>query len=280
MNCRNWIEKYSIDCKLKYNSENTQTNYISQVTQFLYRFTAFYREPKEIPTEQIKIWILEKDSPNTRNHRLCAIKSFYQMTVGMSCKIDRIPFAKKDKKLPIVLSVNEIQRMFDVCTNQKHRIILALLYSTGLRVFELINLKWEHVDRSRMVINVIQGKGKKDRQLPLNEKLIELLETYWLEYKSKIYVLNGQFPQKDLRYSDRSVLEVVKQLAKKAKIDKRVYTHLIRHCTMTHLVEQGLDINIIQRLCGHTNVKTTSTYLHISHNVISKIISPINSITL
>lgn len=83
MDCRKWIEKYSIDCKLKYNSINTQTNYISQVTTFLYRFTKFYREPKEIPTEQIKLWILEKESPNTRNHRLCAIKSFYQMSVGI-----------------------------------------------------------------------------------------------------------------------------------------------------------------------------------------------------
>jgi integrase/recombinase XerD len=128
-----------------------------------------------------------------------------------------------------------------------------------------------------MIINVIGGKGMKDRQLPLNQVLIDVLALYYKEYKSVEYVFNGQnTPQ----YSDRSVLEVVKQLAVKAGINKRVYTHLIRHCTMTHLVEQGLDINLIQRLCGHSNVKTTATYLHISHNLISSIQSPLNAIKL
>lgn len=278
MDCRKWIDKYSIDCRLKYNSKNTQDNYISQVLSFLTYFKDKAREPKEIPTESIKKWILEKESPNTRNHRLCALNSFYRITVGMPNKIQKIPFAKKDKKLPIVLSIDEIQRMFDVCENKKHKIILSLLYSCGLRVSELINLKWTHIDRSRMIINIIAGKGKKDRQVPLDSKLIDVLSQYWREYKPKEYVLNGQF---DIQYSQQSVLQVVKQLAAKAKIEnKRVYTHLMRHCSFTHLVEAGLDINLVQRLAGHTNVKTTGLYLHISHNHISKINSPLSAINL
>jgi len=278
MDCRKWIEKYSIDCRLKYNSENTQSNYISQVTSFLFHFENKYREPKEIPTEKIKLWILEKNSPNTRNHRLCAVKSFYEMTVGMPCKIDKIPFSKKDKKLPIVLSQDEIQRMFNACTNKKHKVILALLYSCSLRVSELINLKWVHIDRSRMIINIIQSKGKKDRQVGLNDKLIGLLTEYWNEYHPKEYVLNGQ---NSLQYSNRSVGEVMKQLASKARINnKRIYTHLLRHTSATHLVENGVDIALIQKLLGHSSPKTTAIYTHISHNHISKIQSPLQQINL
>lgn len=200
------------------------------------------------------------------------------MTVGMPCKIDKIPFSKEDKKLPIVLSVDEIQRMFNVCENKKHKVILALLYSCSLRVSELINLKWQHIDRSRMVINIIQAKGKKDRQVGLNDKLIQLLTEYYREYKPVEYVLNGQF---GMQYSERSVGEVVKQLATKAGIyNKRIYTHLMRHTSATHMVEQGIDINLIQRLLGHSNVKTTAIYTHISHNLISKIQSPLERITV
>lgn len=276
MNIEKWLNKYKTDCSLKYNSIATIENYISGVKSFLFKFDK-YNEPKEVPTQEIKEYLLVFKTINTRKHNLCAIKSFYQLTVGMPNKIDKIPYPKADKKLPIVLSVDEIQAMFTACENLKHKVILALLYSCGLRVSELINLKWEHIDRSRMVINIIQAKGKKDRQVMLTDSLIPLLEKYHKEYKSKIYVLNGQF---DVQYSSRSVGEVIKQLAEKADIKKRVYTHLMRHCSFTHMVETGCDINLVQKLAGHSNVKTTAIYTHISHNLISKIKSPLASIKL
>ena len=279
MDIRKWSDKYSIDCRLKYNSLATQDNYISQVKTFLFYFKDEI-EPKSISNDKIKLWLLEAKTINTRKHRLCAINSFYELSVGMKEKISKIPYPKSDKKLPIVLSIAEIQKMFNVCENIKHRVILALLYSCGLRVSELINLKWSHIDKSRMIINIIQAKGNKDRQVMLSEDLIPLLYDYYKEYKSKEYVLNGQFPEKQLQYSDRSVGEVVKQLAKKAGITKRVYTHLMRHCSFTHMVENGTDINLIQKLAGHNNVKTTNLYLHISHNHISKIPSPLSNINL
>lgn len=277
MDCRKWIDKYSMDCKLKYNSNATQSNYISSVTQFLNEFDK-YREPKEIPTDEIKQWLLKAQTINTRKHRLCAIKSFYQITAGMPNKIDKIPYPKSEKKLPMVLSVSEVQSMFNVCENKKHKIILALLYSCGLRVSELINLKWTHIDRGRMIINIIQAKGKKDRQVPLNEKLIRLLEDYYREYRSIIYVLNGK--NDSAQYSERSVGEVIKQLAQKARINKRVYSHLMRHNCFTHMVENNVDINLIQKLAGHSNVKTTNMYLHISHSLISKIQTPLQQIKI
>lgn len=276
MNLEKWINRYKTDCEMKYNSEATKENYTSGVRSFLVKFDK-YSEPKEIPTQEIKEYLLTFKTINTRKHNICSIKSFYQLTVGMPNKIDKIPYPKTDKKLPIVLSVDEIQSMFKVCENLKHKVILALLYSCGLRVSELINLKWSHIDRSRMIINVIQAKGNKDRQVMLTPELLPLLEKYYLQYKPKEYVLNGQM---NIQYTDRSVGEVVKQLAIKAGISKRVYTHLMRHCAFTHMVENGTDINLIQKLAGHSNVKTTSIYLHISHNHISKIQSPLSNIKL
>jgi site-specific recombinase XerD len=276
MDCRKWSDKYSTDCKLKYNSEVTQNNYISCVKNFLNKFSK-YREPKEIPTQEIKEYLLTFNTINTRKHNLCAIKSFYKLSVNMPNKIDKIPYPKADKKLPQVLSVEEVQKMFSVCENLKHKVILALLYSCGLRVSELINLKWSNIDRSRMIINILNGKGGKDRQVMLTESLIPLLEKYYREYKTKEFILSGQFSN---QYSSRSVLQVIKQLGIKAGIDKRVWTHQMRHNSFTHLVEKGVDINLISKLAGHQNVKTTLIYTHISHNIVSKIPSPLENISI
>lgn len=277
MNPTNWLNKYCVDSELSYPSKKTQKNYQSSVKMFLHDFD-FCETPSHIKTDDIKKWLLKFQTINTRNHKLCAIKSFYEITVGMPIKLSKIPFSKKDKKLPIVLSQDEVQRMFDVCENLKHKVIMALLYSTGMRVSELINLKWEHIDRSRMIINIIAGKGKKDRQVMLTRELIPLLTSYYLEYRSKVYVLNGW--KDEPQYSERSVGEVVKQLATKAGINKRVYTHLMRHVSFTHMLEHGVDISLIQRLAGHSSPKTTQIYLHISGNLISKTYSPINNIKI
>jgi site-specific recombinase XerD len=276
MDTRKWYDKYSIDIRLVYNSEATKTNYKSQVLSFLNYFKNEI-EPKSIDNEKIKLWLLEAITINSRKHRLCALNSFYKITVGMPSKIQKIPYPKSEKKLPIVLSIEEIQRMFNACENLKHKVILSLLYSSGIRVSELLNLKWSNIDRSRMIINVIGGKGNKDRQLMLEPSLIPLLEKYYREYHTKEYILEGQFKEK---YSSTSVNQVMKQLAEKAGINKRVYTHLMRHNCFTHLVEAGIDINLIQKLAGHSNVKTTLIYTHISHNLISKIQSPLKSIQL
>ncbi len=276
MNIRKHLDNYSRDLQLVYSSKATIENYKSQVKSFLTHFSNEV-EPKSIPNDKIKDWLLEAKTINSRKHRLCAINSFYKITVGMPSKIQKIPYPKSDKKLPIVLSQDEVQRMFDVCENIKHKTILALLYATGMRVSELINLKWSHIDRSRKVINIIQGKGKKDRQVPLAPELVKLLEKYYRKYETETYVLDGQFSD---QYSSTSVNQVMKQLALKAGISKRVYTHLMRHNSFTHMVEAGVDINLIQLLAGHKTVKTTMMYTHISHNRISQIQSPLGNINL
>lgn len=273
-----YIEMYRKDLLLKNYALSSIDNYVSQVKLFLHDHNRLFTEPAKVNEKTIKEWLLKAKSINSRKHKLSALKLFYHLTIKQPMKFKYIEYPKADKKLPIVLSVEEIQKMFSVCDNLKHKVILSLLYSAGLRVSELINLKWQHIDRSRLVINIIAAKGNKDRQVMLTPSIIPLLEKYWNEYKSKEYVLNGW--KNELQYSDRSVGEVIKQLADKAGINKRVYTHLIRHCSFTHLVEAGCDINLVQRLAGHSSIKTTNLYLHTSHTLISKIQSPLSQIKL
>lgn len=261
-------------------SKNTIDNYCSNFSGFLAYFEKLnITHPERINADMIIKFLSQFKEPSTHSGYHSAIKIYYEKIarVGIE-KFKFIERPRKNNKLPIVLSIEEIQRMFNVCDNTKHMVILALLYSCGFRVSELINLKWDHVDRTRGVINIIQAKGNKDRQVGLASDIIPLLEAYYQEYKSKEYVLNGQT---NIQYTDRSVGEVIKQLAFKAKIlNKKVHPHLIRHCYATHLLEAGTDINLIQKLLGHSNVKTTNIYLHISHNHISKIPSTLSNIKI
>jgi site-specific recombinase XerD len=208
---------------------------------------------------------------------ISAIKLFYSITGKQPMKFKNIRYPRGEKKLPIVLSIDEVQAMFNVCSNLKHKVILALLYSCGLRVSELLSLKWSHIDRSRMIINIIQGKGKKDRQVMLEASIIPLLERYYRQYKTQNYILSGQSSD---QYSAKSVGQVIKQLAAKAGIKKRVWTHQMRHNSFTHMVEAGVDINLIQKLAGHNSPKTTQIYTQISDNVISRIVSPMSRISI
>lgn len=262
-------------------SKNSIDNYCCCFEKFLKFFELKgVTHPDRINQEMIIDYLSQFNEPATHSGYHSAIKVYYEKIarVGIE-KFKYIERPKRNKKLPIVLSVDEIQRMFDVCENKKHKVILALLYSCALRVSELINLKWQHIDRSRMIINIIQAKGNKDRQVQLNEPLINLLTEYFHEYHSIIYVLNGQG---DLaQYSESSVNQVLKQLAFKANIkNKHVHAHIIRHSSATHMLEGEIDLNLIQRLLGHSSPKTTSIYCHVSHNLISKIQSPLNQIKL
>lgn len=278
MNIGNYTSKLSEYMKYRKYSNESIKNYVSCISKFLQYFEHKATKPSEISANDIKLFLTQFKEANTHKGYLCAIKLFYAKVGNQPNKLDKVEYPKQSKKLPIVLSISEIQAMFSVCENLKHKVILSLLYSAGLRVSELINLKWSNIDRSRMIINIIGAKGNKDRQVMLAPSLIPILEQYYKEYKSQVYVLNGW--KDELQYSDRSVGQVIKQLAIKAGINKRVYTHLMRHCSFTHMVEAGTDINLIQRLAGHSNVKTTSVYLHISHNLISNISSPINNIKI
>lgn len=250
---------------------------MSCVEKFLSHFDGRVTEPVKVNESQIKDYLRGFTDHNTQRAVHSAIKTFYKYVCHQPEKFRFIEYCKRKRKLPVVFSVDEIQRLFNACANIKHKAIMALMYSTGLRVSEVIALKIAHIDSSRMVINIINAKGGKDRQVMLNQNLLGLLRKYFKEYRPKEYLFNGQ---NLLQYSERSIAQFLKAYAEKAGLNKRIYPHLIRHCSFTHLVENGVDINLIQRLAGHQSVKTTNLYIQTSHTLISKIQSPLSQIQL
>jgi integrase/recombinase XerD len=276
MEIRNNLLEFSNEMKRKGYREQSVKNYLSCVEKFLHHFKD-KPQPKAINEADIKAYLGSYTEHNTQRSVHSAIKCFYHYVVKQPDKFKYIEYCKRSRKLPIVFSVEEIQKLFTACKNIKHKAIMALMYSTGLRVGEVINLKIKNIDSSRMVINILDAKGGKDRQVMLNQNLLDMLRKYFLEYKPKEYLFNGQ---NSLQYSERSIAQFLKHYAEKAGLNKRIYPHLIRHCSFTHLVEAGTDINLIQRLAGHQSVKTTNLYIQTSHALISKIQSPLQSIRL
>ncbi len=255
-------------------AESTISNYSSQVRSFGHHFRDVDRF-RNITSEQIMDYLLTKIATNSQRHAHSAIKLFYTNIVKQPLKFKHIPYAKKEKKLPRPLEADQIMSMLKVCYNTKHKVILYLLYGCGLRIQELIDLKWSHIDRASGVIYVIQGKGKKDRKVQLYPDLIHLLEDYYKEFRSECrgnpYVLKGQVKQ---QYTQSSINQVLKQLAKKAGIKRNVHAHLLRHSYASHLLESGIDLRTIQELLGHYSSKTTEIYTHVSVKRIASIPSP------
>jgi len=276
MEIRNHLIEFSNEIKRKGYRDQSVKNYVSCVDRFLSYFKD-RPQPKAINESDIKNYLAQFKEHNTQRAHHGAIKCFYKYVIRQPDKFKFIEYCKRSRKLPIVFSVEEIQRLFNACSNLKHRAIIALMYSTGLRVGEVIALKIEDIDSSRMVINILNAKGGKDRQVMLNQNLLDLLRNYFKQYKPKEYLFNGQFTS---QYSQRSIAQFLKHYADKAGLNKRIYPHLIRHCSFTHLVELGTDINLIQRLAGHQSVKTTNLYIQTSHALISKIQSPLTQISL
>lgn len=279
MDFRKWIDRYSVDCKLKYPSKSTQENYISSVSLFLNHFKN-EEEPKAISNDKIKQWLLSCKNENSRNHKLCAIKSFYQITVRMPIKLDKIPYSRKAQSLPMPLSLAEIQMLINNCENKKHKAIIYLLFGCGLRVSEVLNLIPEHIDRKRGVIHIVNGKGLKDRFVPLDSCVLTVLEEYYREYRPNKWMFNGQYSTKETptQYTDGSINQFIKDVGVKAGLTKRLYSHLGRHSYASLLVENGIDLGLIQNVLGHKNQRTTLIYAKITSATVNKIPSPLSTI--
>ena len=191
----------------------------------------------------------------------------------MSNRFYSIERPRKQERLPEVLSKGEVLRMIDSNPNIKHKCIVALLYSAGLRRNELINLKPTDINSERMVINVRQGKGRKDRMTILSKQLLTDLRLYYKLYKPTQYLFQGQ--QRE-QYSGTSVAKVVRRAAQRAGIQRRVTPHMLRHSFATHLLEAGTDLRYIQVLLGHSSSKTTEIYTHVAISNFSQIKNPLD----
>jgi integrase/recombinase XerD len=225
--------------------------------------------------DQIKSFLLTITNRNYHKQMVATIRNYSDFVLKEPLSLKDIPYPRKEYKLPEILSVEEMTSLIKYPKNVKHQAIICLLYGCGLRVGELINLKLTDIDSSRMVINIREAKGNKDRQVMLDDGLLTILREHYQKEKNPVYLFGGQFKN---QYSERSVNEMLKYWATKAGIKKKIHAHLLRHSFATHLLEAGTDMSIIQKLLGHNNIKTTEIYAKISTKTISKVISPLASI--
>jgi len=267
MNIGKYLEMYSEDLKLKNYASNTIENYKAQVGLFLKHFNNVATKPSEISEKQIKEWLLQANSINGRKHRISAVKLFYKLTGKQPLKFKHIEYPRSEKKLPQIIEKQFLLDRIEKIENKKHKAIISLAYSTGMRVSEVCNLKITDIDSKRMVITIRQSKGRKDRIVALSEKILEILRIYFLEYKPKEYLFNGQF---DLQYSSTSCNAIVKKY-----LGKEYHFHLLRHSNATALLESGTDLRIIQKHLGHSSSKTTEIYTHVSTSILQNMMLPI-----
>ena len=217
----------------------------------------------------------ENWSSTHQNQVINAIKFFYEQVLKQPRTVYDLPRAKKEWKLPSVFAEEEVKGILTALENIKHKTILCLAYACGLRVSEIVNMKIKDIDSKRMVITVRQGKGKKDRQVMLSEKLLLLMREYFKEYKPKVWLFEGQFGE---QYSTRSAQLVLKDAKEKAGVTKKGSIHALRHSFATHLLEGGTDLISIKELLGHNSLSTTSIYTHVSKKQLSKIQSPLDKL--
>ena len=218
----------------------------------------------------------KKISVSQQNMRINAIKFYYEQVKGGKRQYyGGITRAKEYKSLPEVLSLNEVCRILSYLSNRKHRCMISLIYSTGLRRSELLNLTPKDIISERMLVRIM-GKGRKCRYSLLSEKLLKELREYFKEYRPQKWLFEGETPGE--QYSASALVKILKEAASRAGIKHRVHVHMLRHSFATHLLEQGTDLRTIQELLGHNDIKTTSIYLHVTSTHKSSIPNPLDSL--
>ncbi|MCL4135354.1 UNVERIFIED_CONTAM: hypothetical protein GTU68_024808 [Idotea baltica] len=271
------LVKYKKWLQQKRLSENTVNTY-TEVTAFFLRYSILKKADcytvKLIEQFNYDFIYRARKSVSYQNQCINGIKKFL---LYQNIKIDQLNIErpKKEKQLPAVLSIEEVRSLFNNLTNLKHKTLLILLYSGGLRIGEALNLKIEDIDSKRMLIHIKQAKGKKDRYTLLSDSFLKLLREYYLAYKPKFYLFEGQNREK---YSNASAQAVLKKTLKRTKITKKITLHTLRHSFATHLLENGTDIRYIQELLGHSSPKTTMIYTHVSQTSLKNIKNPFDEL--
>jgi len=268
-------DQMKMDMELKNLSPRTMECYLARMKDFtLY----FGRSPAGLGDDEIRqyLYYLKKEkraSQSIINQSYSALKFFYQRTLQRSWNSLKIPRSKNRRRLPVVLSLNEVEAIFTVTQNLKHRAILMTIYSSGLRVSEAVHLKVTDIDSSRMMVRV-RGKGDKDRYTLLGKRTLEILRVYWEVYRPDDWLFPGRNLAEPISVS--SIQKVFKKSVEKAGIKKAATVHTLRHSFATHLLQKGTDLYFIQRFLGHSAASTTSVYLHITGKDLSKVVSPID----
>jgi integrase/recombinase XerD len=266
-------------------SQHTTRYYIRTVEDFARRFNCSPDRlgPRHIREYQAELFQKRKLSPGTVANRLAALRFFYVKTLKKSWSIAETPYPKKDRRLPTVLSQEEVAQLIDGASNPFHRTLLMTLYATGLRRAELARLKVSDVDSQRMVIHVRGGKGRQDRDVMLSPKLLDELRKHWrrLPRKSSDWLFPGNRRHTAAHPIDsKTAWHACQQAARRAGLQKAIHPHTLRHCFATHLLEAGADLRTIQILLGHHDLKETTVYLHLSQHHLKATASPLDSLPL
>lgn len=275
---RKTFSNYIDHLKLKSYSPKTIDNYRTEFSTFL-KFID--NQPAETVTpDELQAYFLycvtqDKLSETAINSRINAVKYYYEKILKNERMFFDIPRPKKPLQLPKTLNKKEIKSLFEVTENLKHRTILKLCYGMGLRVSEIVNLKIADINSQNMVVRIERGKGKKDRFVGLPESILQELRTYYLIYKPQYFLFEGN--QKNAM-SVRSIQMIFKNAMQKAKIQKKVGIHSLRHSYATHLLELGTDISHIQKLLGHNRIATTLAYTHVTNKTLHTVISPLDKL--
>lgn len=258
-------------------SVNTVKNYRNHFQAFLAEHKEY--RPSEITKNQVLKYLhnaaVKKAGASEMNQKVNAIKFFYEKVMNRPKQVYDLPRAKKPFQLPGIFSENEVRAILETAENLKHKCILCVAYAGGLRVSEIVSLKLADIDSGRMVINIRQSKGRKDRIVMLSGKLLSVMREYYKAYRPKEYLFEGQHGG---RYSARSIQELLKNIKRKAGVTKKGSVHALRHSFATHLLEGGTDILSIKKLLGHQSLRTTMIYTHVSKEHLSKIQSPIDKL--
>lgn len=253
------------DLRIRNYSEKTIKIYVRCVAEFAKYFGLSPAELSEDHVREYQRYLVEerKGSWALFNQSVCALRFLYRKTLHKDWAVDHIPFPKKEKRLPEVLSVEEVSKLFACVRTVKTRTILETMYGAGLRLMEALKLKPTDIDSHRMVLRVRQGKGRQDRYVTLTPTLLEALRDYYRAYRPEGEWL---FPSRDGRYPTHptAVQRACRTAARKAGLSKRVTTHTLRHSFATNLLEAGVDLRTIQILLGHGSLNTTALYLHVA----------------
>jgi integrase/recombinase XerD len=265
-------------------AQNTVRTYIRAVEEFA---AHFHKRPDQLGPEHIRAFQVHlfrdrKLAAGTVEQRAAALRFFFVKTLRRPYLPDHIPFPKRARPLPTILSQEEVARLIDAASNLMHRAILMTLYATGLRRAELCGLKVSDIDSERMVIHVREGKGGRDRDVLLSPKLLETLRAYWRWMKPKTYLFPGMVNnwRADVPIQTKVVWVAVREAAARSGIQKRVSPHTLRHSFATHMLEAGADLRTIQVLLGHAKLADTTVYLHLSRRHLQAVNSPLEAIAL
>jgi site-specific recombinase XerD len=266
------------DMQIRNLSLNTQKRYLDHVAAFA---KYFKKSPEYLGLDEIRVYQLHlvqirRLSSSSINIAVCALRFLYRITLRRDWHVERIVLARREQKLPIVLSAHEVVKFFHAIDSIKYRAILMTAYAAGLRISEVLGLKFADIDSSRMTIRVAQGKGKKDRYVMLSPKLLAILRTYWKIARPSVWLFPGQDQTQPL--SPSTVRQVCQWAYRAAGLKKKVTPHTLRHSFATHLLEAGTDLRTIQVLLGHKSPVATARYTHIAITNISKTSSPLDSL--